>query len=65
MDAYFIEVKNVADKMEEVNFKLLKDVMVYSIIKNLLKEYDVFHELQQDKQQLPISIYKELKSKLL
>jgi len=63
MDAYVIEVKNVADKMEEVNFKLLKDIMVYSIIKNLLKEYDVFHELQQDKQQLPI--YKEPKSKLL
>ncbi len=37
--------------------------MVYYIIKNLLKEYDVFPKMQKDKKQLPI--YKELELKLL
>lgn len=35
MDAYLIEVKNVANKMEEVKVGLLEDIMVYYIIKNL------------------------------
>ncbi len=45
MDAYLIEVKNVANKMEEVKVGLPKDIMVYYIIKNLQKEYDVFREV--------------------
>ncbi len=63
MDAYFIEVKNVAKKMKEVKVGSPKDIMVYYIIKNLQKEYDVFREVQQDKQQLPT--YEKLESKLL
>jgi nitrogenase subunit NifH len=63
MDAYFIEVKNVAKKMVEVNVKLIEDIVVYHTIKNLPKEYDVFREVQHDKQQL--STYEELESKLL
>jgi hypothetical protein len=35
MDAFLIEVKNVANKMEEVKVGLLEDIMVYYIIKNL------------------------------
>lgn len=63
MDGYLIKVKNVAKKMEEVKVGLTEDIMVYYIIKNLQKEYDVFCEVQQDKQQLPT--YEKLESKLL
>jgi hypothetical protein len=35
MDAYLIEVKNVANKMEEVKVGLPVNIMVYYIIKNL------------------------------
>lgn len=63
MDAYFIEVKNVAKKMKAVKVGSPKDIMVYYIIKNLQKEYDVFREVQHDKQQLPT--YEKLESKLL
>jgi hypothetical protein len=45
MDAYFTEVKNVADVMEGINVKLLKDIMVYYMIKNMSKEYEVFCEV--------------------
>jgi hypothetical protein len=45
MDAYFIEVKNVANVMEGVNVGLLKDIVVYYMIKNMSKEYEVFCEV--------------------
>ncbi len=35
MDAYFIEVKNVAKKMKAVKVGSPKDIRVYYIIKNL------------------------------
>jgi hypothetical protein len=41
---------------------LLKDIVVYYTIKNLLKEYEVFCEVKQNKQ---LPTYKELESKLL
>jgi hypothetical protein len=45
MDAYFIEIKNVADVMEGVNVRLSEGIVVYYMIKNLSKEYEVFYEV--------------------
>lgn len=39
MDVYFIEVRDVVDRLEEFGCKLLEEMVVYWIIYCFLKEY--------------------------
>lgn len=42
MDSYLVDIRNITNMLEEIGCKLSKDVVVYSIIANLPKEYTKF-----------------------
>ena len=45
MDAYLANMKEAADKMEEVEVGLPKKVVVYHTLKNLPNDYDTFKQV--------------------
>jgi hypothetical protein len=42
MDSYLVDIRNITNMLEEIGCKLPKDVVVYSTIANLPKEYTKF-----------------------
>lgn len=62
MDSYIVDIRNIANMLEEIGCQLPKDVVVYYIIANLSKEYIVFNRLYGENELLSFKI---LKSKLL
>ena len=63
MDAYLIEVKEVANLLEEVDVIILEDIIVYYTLKNMPKEYEIFKRMQIAAQSLPT--YEQLEAKLI
>ena len=63
MDSHLIEVREVANQLEEVEVNILEDVIVCYILKNLPKEYDIFKRMQIVGQTLPT--YEQLEAKLI
>ena len=45
MDAYLVDMKEVANQMEEVEVGLPEKVIVYHTLKNLPSEYDTFKQV--------------------
>lgn len=45
MDDYLINMKETANTLEDVNVPLLEDIVVWVMIKNLPKEYDVIKSM--------------------
>lgn len=41
MEKYIIDMKEVADALEEIDVPLPQAIVVYYILQNLLKEYDI------------------------
>jgi hypothetical protein len=60
MDVFLIDVKEVVDLLKEVDVTLSKDIIVYYIVQNLPKEYEVFKRMLPNTRQLPP--YKKLES---
>ncbi len=62
MDVFLIDVKEVGDILEEVDVALPKDIIVYYIVQNLPKEYEMFKCMLPNTRQLPT--YEKLESML-
>lgn len=58
MDIHLIEVKEVANLLEEVDVNIPEDIIVYYTLKNIPKEYDIFRRMEIAAQSLPT--YKQL-----
>ena len=63
MDDHLIEVKEVANLLEEVGVNIPEDIIVYYTLKNLPKEYEIFKRMQIGAQSLPT--YEQLEAKLI
>lgn len=63
MDAYLIEVRDVADRLEELGCKLPEEMVVYWTIHRLPKEYQIFKRIIFGGDNLPI--FEVLQVKLL
>ena len=63
MDDHLIEVKEVANLLEEVGVNIPDDIIVYYTLKNLPKEYEIFKRMQIAAQSLPT--YEQLEAKLI
>lgn len=53
MDTHLIEVRELADIIEEVDINIPEDIIVYYTLKNLPKEYEIFKRMQIAAQTLP------------
>lgn len=63
MDTHLTEVKEIANLLEEVDVIIPEDIIVYYIMKNLPKEYEIFKKMQISAQPLPP--YEQLEAKLI
>ena len=63
MDAHLIEVKEIANLLEEVDVNIPEDIIVYYTLKNMPKEYEIFKRMQIAAQKLPT--YEQLEAKLI
>jgi hypothetical protein len=63
MDAYLVDIRNLADMLEEVECKLPEPVIVYYIINRLPKEFSIFKYMYEGGDQLPS--FKVLEAKFL
>ena len=62
-DAHLTEVKEVANLLEEVEVTMPESVIVFYMLKNLPKEYEIFKRMQIAAQTLPT--YEQLEAKLI
>jgi hypothetical protein len=63
MDTHLTEIKEIANLLEEVEFNIPEDIIVYYTLKNLPKEYEIFKRMQIVAQSLPT--YEQLEAKLI
>lgn len=63
MDEYFMDMKDVVDFFNKVGIFFLEEVVIYYILKNLFREFDVIKYMIFNERKL--LFYKELEVRLL